>query len=198
MSGGEGALEQLAAGLVRLDREPVWEPRLRAAGVLALIDPSDPGLPLLLLERDRGLREHPGQVGLPGGSHDAADGPLWRTALREAEEELGVPGSAVRPLGYGLPVEVRHSGFLMAPLVASLRHHFTPRLQAAEVESCFWMPLHSAAVQVVNREVSTHLGRLIAPGYLYQGHFVWGATGLVVDDLRRRLGQPIAGRPPTT
>jgi 8-oxo-dGTP pyrophosphatase MutT (NUDIX family) len=176
--------------------EPAASPGLRAAGVLALVDPADPALPLLLLERNRALRDHPGQVGLPGGAHDLADGPLWRTALREANEELGVPAAAVDPLGYGPAVVVRHTGFLITPLVAALRWPFTPHLQPDEVESCFWMPL--ATVGITSREVVTHLGRLTAPGYLHQGHFVWGATGIIVDDLRRRLGLTVAGPPPTT
>ncbi len=176
--------------------EPAPQPGLRPAGVLALIDRQDDALPLLLLERHRGLRDHPGQVGLPGGAHDLGDGPLWRTALREADEELGVPAAAVEPLGYGPPVAVRHTGFLITPLVAALRRPFTPSLQPDEVESCFWMPL--VTVEIASREVETHLGHLTAPGYLHEDHFVWGATGIIVDDLRRRLGLPVAGPPPTT
>ncbi len=163
---------------------------------MALLDRSQDTLPLLLLERDRGLRDHPGQVGLPGGAQDLGDGQLWRTALREADEELGVPAAAVDPLGYAPPVEVPHTGFLIIPLVAALLRPFTPRLQRDEVESCFWMPLVTA--EIVSRQVATHLGRLTTPGYLHEGHFVWGATGIIVDDLRRRLGLPVAGRPPTT
>lgn len=176
--------------------EPGSRPGLRPAGVLALIDGRDDALPVLLLERSRELRDHPGQVGLPGGAHAPGDGPIWRTALREADEELGVPAALVDPLGYAPQVAVPHSGFLITPVVATLRQQFEIRLQSTEVESCFWMPLVTA--EIASREVSTHLGRLIAPGYLHQGHFVWGATGIIVDDLRRRLGLPVAGRPPTT
>jgi 8-oxo-dGTP pyrophosphatase MutT (NUDIX family) len=168
--------------------------------VLALVDPRSDSLPLLLLRRSAHLRDHPGQIGLPGGAHELADGPIWQTALREAEEELGVPPANVRLLGYTPAVGVRHTGFLIVPVVGALLSPFHVEIAEAEVDGCFWMPLRRSAQQVAiaTRRVATHLGELSVPGYLYQGHFVWGATGIIVDDLRRRLGEEVAGQPPTT
>ncbi|MHB8394603.1 MAG: NUDIX hydrolase [Candidatus Dormibacteria bacterium] len=170
---------------------------LTSAGVLALLDPSSSELPMLMIQRHRGLRAHPGQIGLPGGAQEQGDGSLWQTALREALEEVAVPPTAVLPLGYANPVQVQHTGFLIAPVVATLRHPFVPVLSLAEVEAYFWMPLRdrSGQVEIVQRRVATRLGVFEVPGYLFEGHFVWGATGMIVDDLRRRLGEPVAGPP---
>lgn len=164
---------------------------LRAAGVLALIDGRRADLPLLLERRSRLLRSHPGQVGLPGGSLTEADGTLWRTALREAKEELSVPPEAVHLLGYLDPVVITHSGFLMVPVVAVLTHDFTPRADPTEVSGWFWLPLlqaHTGVKDVVRRR-RTSRGSLLVPGYLQGRDFVWGAARVVVDRLRRGLGE---------
>lgn len=194
------ALNGLSNSLRPLDEELPESPQLRRAGVLALIDPRSDSLPLLLLRRNPQLRDHPGQIGLPGGAHETADGPLWQTALREAREELGVPPAKVHLLGYAPEVRVRHTGFLIAPVVGTALSRFEVTIAAEEVDGYFWMPLRGPAgiVTIETRPVTTHLGELRVPGYLYQGHFVWGATGIIVDDLRRRLGEQVAGAPPTT
>ena len=163
--------------------------------MLALIDPTAAELPLLLLRRSRFLRAHPGQVALPGGSQADGDGGLWRTALREAEEELGVPPGAVDPLGYLNSVPATRSGFLVTPLVGLLRHRFTPRVQASEVEAYFWFPLLDRSHQVrMERRQVLRQPPVEMPGYAFQGHFVWGVTGMILADLLSRLGEP-TGQP---
>jgi 8-oxo-dGTP pyrophosphatase MutT (NUDIX family) len=164
---------------------------LRAAGVLALIDGRRAELPLLLERRSHQLRSHPGQVGLPGGSLTESDGTLWQAALREAEEELAVPADAVRLLGYLDPVVITHSGFLMVPAVALLTRDFSPRADPSEVSGWFWLPLLQARTSVkdVVRRRHTSRGPLLVPGYLQGQDFVWGAARLVVDRLRRGLGE---------
>ncbi|EQD55929.1 NUDIX hydrolase, partial [mine drainage metagenome] len=100
---------------------------------------------------------------------------LWRTALREAEEELGVPRTAVQPLGYLDSVPVTRSGFLVTPLVGLLGQPFTPRIQESEVDAYFWFPLRDRLqrVRVERRPVPHHPG-VEMPGYSFEDHFVWG------------------------
>ncbi|MGC2191709.1 MAG: CoA pyrophosphatase [Candidatus Dormiibacterota bacterium] len=160
--------------------------------MLALIDPGKVELPLLLLRRSSGLRSHPGQVGLPGGSASPEDGPLWRTALREANEELAVPSEAVELRGRATVVPTWNSGYAITPFVALLRHRFEPKASAAEVESYFWFPLlpGGGPPARIQREMTVSEGSFEVPGYLHQEHFVWGATGAIVDDLLARLAPP--------
>lgn len=157
---------------------------------MALIDSSSTDLPLLMLRRSRTMRSHPGQFALPGGAQMDSDGPLWRTALRESEEELGVPAAAVEALGYLDSVRVAHSGFLVTPVVGLLHGRFAPRLQLEEVEESFWLPLldRSGRVRIDQQPKPLTDGSTEVPGYLFEGHFIWGVTGLILDDLRRRLG----------
>lgn len=165
---------------------------LRPAAVLALIDPSRSGLPLLLLRRSSDLRSHPGQVGLPGGGSSPEDGTLWRTALREANEELAVPAEAVDLRGRALVVPTWNSGYVITPFVGLLRFPFQPVLAAAEVESYFWFPLLPGGVAPtrIQREMTFGRGTFTMPGYVHAEHFVWGATGAIVDDLISRLTAP--------
>ncbi|MGH7666562.1 MAG: NUDIX hydrolase [Candidatus Dormibacteria bacterium] len=157
--------------------------------MLALLDPGDPDLPLLLLQRSSELRAHPGQAALPGGSAAPEDGPLWQTALRESWEELGVPRGAVDLRGRASVVPTFNSGFAIVPFVGLLAEPFEPAPEAQEVASYFWLPLLPRGVPAtpVRREVRLREGGLQARGYLHQEHFVWGATGAIVADLLGRL-----------
>jgi len=165
---------------------------LRPAAVLALIDPSRVDLPLLLLLRSSELRKHPGQVGLPGGSAAPEDGPLWRTALREANEELGVVPDAVDLRGRTTLVPTWNSGFVIAPFVGLLRRPIEPVPAAGEVAAFFWLPLLPQGVPAarVSRRVTVAEGSFVVTGYRHQSHFVWGATGAVVEDLLARMAPP--------
>ncbi|MGH7610649.1 MAG: NUDIX hydrolase [Candidatus Dormibacteria bacterium] len=156
--------------------------------MLALVDPGSEELPLLLLVRSSQLSSHPGQVALPGGRPAPEDGPLWRTALREAQEELAVPEAAVRLRGRATVVETPNSGYAIHPFVATLGHPFTPKAAAAEVSEYFWFPLRPAAGgHPERRRMRTSRGWLEVAGWPYGQHFVWGATGAIVSDLRERL-----------
>lgn len=172
--------------------DPPESSQLRPAAVLALIDPSQAELPLLLLLRSAALRSHPGQIALPGGRPSPGDGPLWRTALREAQEELGVPPEVVDLRGRANTVPTWNSGFAINPFVGLLLRPFRPRADPEEVDSYFWFPLlpGGASPPQVRRPVAVREGKFEMPGYLHQEHFVWGATGAIVDDLLARLGPP--------
>ncbi|MGH7641427.1 MAG: NUDIX hydrolase [Candidatus Dormibacteria bacterium] len=157
--------------------------------MLALIDPDSADLPLLLLQRGSRLRSHPGQVGFPGGSPADEDGALWRTALREANEELGVPFDAVDLRGRAAVVPTWNSGFAISPFVGLLRRAFEPRAATEEVESYFWFPLLPGGQPParVERAMRISEGTFQMEGYPHQEHFVWGATGAIVADLLARL-----------
>ena len=160
--------------------------------MLALIDASQPDLPLLLLRRSPNLRAHPGQIGLPGGNPAAGDGPLWTTALREANEELAVPPGAVDLRGRTTAVPTWNSGYTITPFLGLLRYPFQPRPAPTEVESYFWFPLLPGGElpERVRRPMKVREGSFEMPGYLHREHFVWGATGAIVEDLLARLAPP--------
>jgi 8-oxo-dGTP pyrophosphatase MutT (NUDIX family) len=142
---------------------------------------------MALTVRGSGLRNHTGQVSLPGGKVD--DGETIETAaVREAEEEIGVDPATVEVLGRLTPLHIPVSGFLLHPVVGctSVR----PAFQRAEWEVA---RIIEAPVQllsdprVVKREMRTRIvnGQSIdidVPYYDIDGEKVWGATAMVLSE----------------
>jgi 8-oxo-dGTP pyrophosphatase MutT (NUDIX family) len=170
---------------------PDWVRRTRGsaaspAAALVLLFPDETGeAHLVLTERPAGDLRHAGQISLPGGAADAGDEFPVGTALREAEEEVGLDAGAVDVLGALEVVDVRVSGFLLTPVVA-----VTPVAPALvphprEVASIVLAPLRSflpdAPIETVEAERDGY--RLRYGGYRIGGHHVWGATARVLGQL---------------
>jgi 8-oxo-dGTP pyrophosphatase MutT (NUDIX family) len=111
----------------------VTERTPRIAAVLILVYPRGGQPHLVFTERTTTLPNHPGQISLPGGSRDPADPSLEFTALREAEEELGIPSADVRVLGQLGDVDTLGGSFRITPYVGLLEYEPQFRPQAAEV-----------------------------------------------------------------
>jgi 8-oxo-dGTP pyrophosphatase MutT (NUDIX family) len=127
-----------------------------------------------LVRRSATLRKHAGQVAFPGGKRDAGDASGLATALREAEEEIGLPAASVDVLGQ-LDDCVTGTGFTISPFVGWITAPFTPRPNAAEVDRVFLAPLRTFF----------EVARGIPPfhGHKVEGELVWGATGKILRDL---------------
>ena len=145
-----------------------------AAGVLVPLFEKDGDVHVWLMRRPASMRNHSGQVSFPGGKRDASDASLLATALREAEEEIGIPSAAVDVLGQ-LDDYVTITRFVMSPYVGWIAHDVPLFPSAGEVARLFSAPL------------STFLGKPtgIPPfrGYAIAGEFVWGATAAVLRGL---------------
>ena len=111
----------------------------RAAAVLAPIVARPEGLTVLLTQRAGHLRAHSGQVAFPGGKIDPGETAL-QTALREAQEEIGLEAEFIEPLGW-LDPYLTGTGFRIAPLVALVTPGFALTLNPNEVEAAFETPL---------------------------------------------------------
>jgi 8-oxo-dGTP pyrophosphatase MutT (NUDIX family) len=164
-------------------------PRLGAVLVLLYAAANDVYLPLTV--RTAALRNHSGEVSLPGGSYDAADGDLQQTALREAWEELAIPAKAVTLWTQLTPVWIPVSNFQITPFVgwAQMRPNFA--LAVSEVAALLDVPL-SLLLQpdVVQREERTIRGTHMHIPYFAIGDYkVWGATAIVLAELVGKLRQ---------
>ena len=107
--------------------------------LIPLIDYGN-SLKLLLTERAHHLKHHPGQISFPGGAVDNTDNSFFDTALREAQEEVGLPSSHVEVVGM-LPKYRTISGYEIAPVVGFVNPKFTPVIDKNEVENAFEVPL---------------------------------------------------------
>ena len=172
----------------RLGWDPLKFPDgARDGAALLLVYPHDDTLHFTLTVRGSGLRNHTGQVSLPGGRVD--DGESFETAaLREAEEEIGVDRRSVEILGRLTPLHIPVSGYILHPVVgmAAVR----PAFQRAEWEVARIIEapvsvLSDARIvkrEVRKRSVSGQSIEVDVPFYDIDGEKVWGATAMVLAE----------------
>ncbi len=144
-----------------------------SAVLLALFE-AESDVYMWLVKRPDTMRRHSGQVAFPGGKMDPEDASLVDTALREAEEEIGLPRSSVEVLG-ALDDLVTGTGFIITPQVAWLTEPFEPTPNPAEVARVFRAPL-----RVFTTRAAGIFPRI---GYTIDGEFVWGATFAIARSL---------------
>ncbi|WP_334157510.1 CoA pyrophosphatase [Oryzomicrobium sp.] len=164
-------------------REPGVDPAgLRPAAVLFPIVRHDAGPSVLLTQRTPHLSAHAGQISFPGGQVEPEDPTLLDTALRETEEEIGLPRSAVEVLGY-LPEYFTVTGFRITPVVGLLTPPFDLVPDAREVDEVFEVPL-AFLLDPANRQRHAREWQGRQRYYYalpYGERYIWGATaGMIV------------------
>lgn len=177
-----GDLRTRLRGALGPDPLAALPPDTVAAGVLVpVIDVGEPTL--VLTRRSPHLTRHPGEISFPGGLADAVDGSLEATALRELEEELGVPADAVEVLGALPPVHTVVSGVLITPFVGWLRARPAYRPDAVEIAEVLEFAL--ADLIAAERPIDLTRGARVHRGWAYPmgDDVVWGATGQVLHSL---------------
>lgn len=147
---------------------------------------------VILTRRHDGLRNHGGQVSFPGGRVDPGDDGPVAAALREAEEEIGLPRHEARVLGYLDPLATI-SGFRVLPVVARVPSGFEARPRAREVAEVFSLPLSWLMDPGNLDRITLTFGGRERHVFEYQRHDaapgqrVWGATASILYNLRQRL-----------
>ncbi len=157
----------------------------RQGGVLILFYPHEdqPYLPLILRPTYEGV--HSGQVGLPGGGQEMNDANIIATALREAQEEIGIAPEPLTVLGQLSPLYVFASNYLVQPTVAWTPHRPHFQLDAREVAALIEMPLVALLDPANFRRENWHLrGRDVeVPFFHIQTYTIWGATAMILSEL---------------
>jgi 8-oxo-dGTP pyrophosphatase MutT (NUDIX family) len=162
---------------------------LRPAGVLVAVWLDEGASRLILTKRSSHLKHHPGQIAFAGGKVDEGDeGPVG-AALREAEEEIGLPREQVEVLGC-LPPHETVTGFAVTPVLALVRGEVTFRPEAGEVDEAFTVPL-SHVLDVTRYHIERRRWRGEWRRYYavaYGPYYIWGATARILRGLADRVG----------
>lgn len=161
---------------------PAWDARLASVLVLFYNDRGTISIPFTV--RPESLREHGGQVSLPGGMQEAGES-SQDAAVREFREELGCSSDRLQILGQLSPIYVYNSNFYVTPWVAWSDDAlcFTPN--PAEVETAFSIPA-TELIRQENYEAFTVTRGAIsfqAPAIRWQGFRIWGATSVILGEL---------------
>jgi len=186
----------------RFAAPPLWQPELRAeprfvrrepvaaAVLLPLVQRPEPTL--LLTQRTAHLTNHSGQIAFPGGKVDAQDADVIDTALREAQEEVGLARSFVQVLGT-LPAYTTGSAFVITPVVALVQPGFVLQPNPEEVADVFEVPLWFLMDPAHHRRHALEVDGLRREWFSMPYHdgwverFIWGATAGMLRNFYRFL-----------
>lgn len=186
-SSPQGEPELPGDGRVFDGREPA------DASVLVPLVARESGVTVLLTRRTEHLRDHAGQISFPGGRAEEIDADAVHTALREAEEEVGLAPAHVDVIGM-LPVYTTVTGFHVTPVVALVRPGFTLAIDSFEVAEAFEVPLAFLMDPAHHRRHAFEFGgeRRQFLSMPWQGvdaagqpreYFIWGATAAMLRNL---------------
>ena len=192
-----------AAIRMRFIAPPAWQPEITverrfvdraavAASVLiAIVVRDEPTV--LLTQRTDHLTDHPSQISFPGGRAEAFDADATATALREAEEEIGLDRSRVEVLG-SLPTYTTGTGFVVTPVVSLVPPDSALKTDPHEVAEVFEVPLawlmnpanhqrHAVAIDGGRREFLSIPWPGIGADGQPRRYFIWGATAAMLRNL---------------
>jgi 8-oxo-dGTP pyrophosphatase MutT (NUDIX family) len=141
------------------------------------------------------LRRHPGEISFPGGRHDAEDADLRDTALREAEEEIGLLRTDVRLLGELPPIPTYVTNYIIHPYVGLIPAARTWRLSPREVDAVLELPLSGLRASRRRTRLERRGISFETDAYVLDEHLIWGATARILDELLGRLQQLLGGVP---
>jgi len=167
-------------------------PLKSAAVLIALVNDTDEmnisGLQVLLTKRASHLKHHPSQISFPGGKVEPTDKNLIHTALREAQEEIGLSPEAVTIIGQ-LPNYEVISGYQVTPIVAIIDSPQSYQKDANEVDEIFQVPLQHFLQPENHRSITSYRNgdHHNVHFYPYKHYNIWGATAAMLKDLVDRI-----------
>jgi 8-oxo-dGTP pyrophosphatase MutT (NUDIX family) len=157
------------------------------AAVLVPLYEHDGAVHVVFTERRADLRRHAGEISFPGGRQDHGDEDLLRTALREAEEEIGLPPDAVEVLGALQPTPTIATNYAVYPFVGRIEpgHAWTP--SATEVAQVLELSIPDLRAGYCRRRLLRRGVPFRTDCYVVGDHLIWGATARILGDLLDRV-----------
>ncbi|MGH6770597.1 MAG: NUDIX hydrolase [Xanthobacteraceae bacterium] len=176
---GDHDLHRMAAAVAAI------RPIRRAAVLVPVVAREEPMV--LLTQRAAHLKDHAGQISFPGGKIEAGETPA-ATALRETEEEIGLPSRAIEPLGY-LDLYMTTFGFRIVPTVARVTPEFALTLNKEEVDDAFEVPLAFLMAPENHKRHSRDWNGMTRHFYAmpFGERYIWGATAGMLRNLWERI-----------
>jgi 8-oxo-dGTP pyrophosphatase MutT (NUDIX family) len=174
------------------DADPVMKkiaevrPIRPAAVLVPVVDHPEPTV--LLTQRAQHLPDHPGQVSFPGGKIDKSDASPLASALREADEEIGLARQFVEPLGY-LDLYLTTLGYRIVPVIARIKPGFSLILNTSEVDVSFEVPLAFLMDQNNVQRHSRDWQGMTRHYYAitFGERYIWGVTAGILRNLHDRI-----------
>jgi 8-oxo-dGTP pyrophosphatase MutT (NUDIX family) len=159
------------------------------AAVLIPLYVVEGGLVAVFTRRTEELRRHAGEISFPGGRQDP-DEQLWQTALREAEEEIGLVPELVTVVGALPPTPTFVTNYSVYPFVGTIEPGGSFRPNPVEVAEVVELSLADLAAGFERKRLIRRGVPIKTPTYTVGGHLIWGATARIVGQLLDRL-QPL-------
>jgi 8-oxo-dGTP pyrophosphatase MutT (NUDIX family) len=162
----------------------------RIAAVMILLYPKNDKTHLVLIVRNAYNGVHSSQIAFPGGKYEVSDADFSETALRETHEEIGIPSEKIEIIKQFTPVYIPPSNFSVHPFlgISSQELLFYPDIR--EVADIIELPLSVFLNDeiIIEATLSTSYAHNISvPAYNIQNHVVWGATAMILSELREVL-----------
>ena len=162
------------------------QPIRPAAVLIPVVDHPQPTV--LLTQRSTHLSDHAGQIAFPGGKIDATDASPLATALREAEEEVGLMRDYIDPIGY-LDLYLTFSGFRVLPTVARVSPDYRLTINPAEVADAFEVPL-DFLMDAQNHALHSRDSKGVIRRYYampFGERYIWGVTAGILRNMYERI-----------
>jgi 8-oxo-dGTP pyrophosphatase MutT (NUDIX family) len=162
------------------------------AAVLVPLYVQDGELHAVFTKRRDDLRRHPGEISFPGGRHEEGEPDLVATAVREAEEEIGLPADAVEIVGALQPTPTIATGYAVYPFVGLIEPGRAWTLSPNEVAEVLELPLPALLAGYGRRRLLRRGVPIRTDTYVVGENLIWGATARILSDLFDRIG-PLLG-----
>jgi 8-oxo-dGTP pyrophosphatase MutT (NUDIX family) len=167
---------------------PADEP-IPAAVLVPLFIAGDEQPHAVLTRRRADLRRHAGEISFPGGRQDPSDADLSETALREAQEEIGLPREDVQLLGALEPTPTWVTNYLIHPFVGLISAGRVWEISPREVDEVLELPLRALREGRTRTQLQRRGMSFQADAYIVDENVIWGATARILELLLQREAQ---------
>jgi len=188
-------IDQVRKILNTRERRIIEQPSLARAAVLVPLFKKGQDCNIVFTKRSDNVRYHKGEISFPGGVFDERDLELERTALREADEEIGLKENDVQIIGV-LDDIITVTQFIVTPFVGLFPYPYPFELSPIEIAELIEVPLSALLDEgsFSEREIIRGTGKEVVYAYQYENHIIWGATARILKQFLDLISYPSVER----